>query len=99
MTLSSSRGSKVQTASLINYSDRTAPAEFFHASNEVAVWKHIIARRLHHHHEIAFPFHVKQHLGLAFSLREKEMQVVHGSFRGLFQWNANAQRAGKRDFG
>jgi len=50
---------KFETASSINYADGAAPAEFFHAADEAAVWQHIIAFRLHYHHEISLAFHVK----------------------------------------
>ena len=57
--------------------DTAAAAQLFDASDEVTVWKHIIAFRLHHHHEIALTFHIEQHSGFAFALDEKHVQIVN----------------------
>src|ERR1700733_1252865 len=39
--------------------DAASPAQLFDAGDEITIWKHIIAFRFHHHHEIALAFHVK----------------------------------------
>src|SRR5436305_12238562 len=54
-----------------------APAQLFDPGDEVAIWKHIIAVRLHYHHEIALALDVKQHLGLALALRKKMVEFIH----------------------
>ena len=48
-----------------------ASAQLLDPSDEIAVWKHIIAFRFHHHHEIALAFHVEQDFGVAFALEEE----------------------------
>ena len=44
-----------------------------------AVRQHIIAFRLHHHHEVALAFQVEQHFGLALALGAKRVQRIDGT--------------------
>ena len=71
----------------------TTTAQLLDPCNKVAIRLHIIAFRFHYHHEISAAFHVEQYLGIAFALREKEMQIIDDRGRGIFGLQADAQRA------
>ena len=49
----------------VNHPHCAWAAQLFDARHKIAVRLHIIAFRLHHHHEISRTFHVKQHFRLA----------------------------------
>ncbi len=76
----------------IDDANTAAPAQLFHARDEVAIRLHIIAFRFHDHHEISRPFHVEQHPRLAFALRKQQMQRVDRCFVAAFDRNPDAQR-------
>src|SRR5258708_37925818 len=82
---------------LINDSDRAATHQFLNPGNKTAIWTDIISFRFHHHHEVAGTFHVKQHLGLAFTLVTNGMQGVDRGLAGGIERHADADRA--REFG
>src|ERR1051326_6923388 len=74
-------------------SDAAPPAQLFNARNKTAVWTDIISVGLHHHHEVAGPLYVEQHLGLASSLMTDGVQRVHSGLRGRFQRHTDADGA------
>ena len=78
--------------SSIYHPDRATTHQFLNPGNKTAVWTNIISFRFHHHHEVAGTFHVKQHLGLAFTLIANGMQRVDSGFRGGIQRHADAYR-------
>ena len=65
----------------IDNADRTASAEFLNPGDEISVWLDIIAFRLHHHHEIALAFHIKQYssFALAFDRNSRAALPVAGT--------------------
>src|SRR5579872_5834273 len=85
-----------RSVNLIDHSDRTSPAELFHPADEHTIRQDIIAFCFHHYHEIALTLHVEKHLGFASALRAKEMKLIHGGFRSVFQRNADPQGAWQR---
>src|ERR1017187_6402382 len=75
-----------------DFAHAAAPAQLFHAAQETAVRHHIIAFRLHHHHEISFPLHVKQYLRLSLALTAKRVQGIDRAFGRVAEGNPYAQR-------
>ena len=61
-----------------------APAQLFHAAQKIAVRHHIIAFGFHHHHEIAVPLHVEQHLRLALALIKQRVQRIDRAIASRF---------------
>src|SRR5215831_14243386 len=78
---------KLIRANSIDDSYRAPAAQFFDAGDKTAVWKDIIAFRLHHYHEIALAF------------KEQVVEGVDGGISRNFERDANAQGLGQRNSG
>src|SRR5581483_4618671 len=77
----------------------SAPAQLLDPGDEIAVWKHIIAFRLHYDHEIDLTLHVKQHARLALALHKKAVQSVDCRIGASLERDPHANRPGKRYLG
>src|ERR1700688_54085 len=74
-----------------NDAHAVAPAQFLDTAHKNPVWHHIIAFGFHHHHEIALPLHIEQHLGFALALVEQRVQGIDRAIVRAPQRNSNSQ--------